>query len=171
MYVCLVLHQVCFYKDYLLVAAGGGGAKVGLRNKIICFKYDGVSFKDEVHSEEIKDGIPVCIDSLEEKNLFCAISNNLTYFYEIESHSGFFFEIAKYETAEFYDEDFYQNICRIDKKNLHLYTATTDGKIKIWKIIFENNVPSTQFYKDLQAHSKLVNDILVLNEKNFVLIS
>ena len=128
--VYLPITQICFYKDYLLIAAGGGGSKVGLKNKIICFKYDGIAFKDEVHSEEIKDGIPLCIDSLDSKNLFCACSDNKTYFYEIENHSGFFFEILKVETAEYFDDDFYQNICRLDQSGNYLYTATTDGKLK-----------------------------------------
>jgi hypothetical protein len=121
---------MCFFKDYLIIAAGGGGSKVGLRNKIICYKYDGTGFKDEAHSEEIKDGIPLCVDSIEAKSVFCCCFNNKTYFYEIESHSGFFFEVARIDTAEYFDDDFYQNLCKFDQSGNNLYTATTDGKLK-----------------------------------------
>ena len=114
----------------MLIAAGGGGSKVGLKNKIICFKYDGISFKEEVHSVEITEGIPLCIDVLESNNLFCACSDNRTYFYEIEPHAGFFFEINRVDTAEYYDDDLYQNICRLDKLGNFFYSATTDGKLK-----------------------------------------
>lgn len=40
--------------------------------------------------------------------------------------------------------------------------------IRVWNLTIENKMPNINFKQDIQAHSRLINDILVLNEKNFV---
>ena len=115
-------------RDYVIVGAGGGGSRFGLKNAIISFKYDPVNgFGNAVQSLDF-DSIPIYIDSLDNLKLFCTCADATTYVYEL-SDDGTFREAFSFLANDFSDKQFvYQTICKFVRDKI--CTGMTDGNLK-----------------------------------------
>ena len=123
---------LCVLKDYVLIASGGGGARYGVRNKILSYKIidDHKFSEDALHTAEFEKEIPVFIHSLALYDLFCTAIDNFTVFYHLDINNGSFREIARLQVIDFYDPDIYQTVCVFDATGKYFASGTTDGTLK-----------------------------------------
>jgi hypothetical protein len=123
---------LCVLKDYVIVASGGGGARYGVRNKIISYKIlNNDRFSEEMcHSVEYDKEIPVFIHSLESHNIFCTCIDNLTVFYQLDISNGVFQEICRLRVMDFFDAEIYQSVCKLDDMGSFFASGTTEGNLK-----------------------------------------
>jgi len=114
------------------VVAGGGGAKFGLKNAILSFKYDNINgFADAIYTVEM-DSIPLSIHSYEGLNIFCACADATTFMYELRDN-GTFTEIFRFKANDFSDKQFvFQTICKFlpTPETPVICTGMTDGNLK-----------------------------------------
>lgn len=125
------IFSLSILKDYILVASGGGGAKFGVRNKILSFKIVNNAINDQAcHSQEFENEIPVFIHSNENLSIFCSCMNNVTVFFSLDGATGVFKEIYRVKVMDYYDIDFFQSVCTMDTKGDYLAGGTSDGNLK-----------------------------------------
>ncbi len=117
-------------KDIVIIGAGGGGAKFGLKNYVKTFHFNPKNgFTKEIDSKELQS-IPVYIDLHEGLNLFCACADSTTFIYKMSSN-GMFNEIFACQANDYWDKQFiYQAICKFIPEVNVICTGMTDGNLK-----------------------------------------
>jgi hypothetical protein len=116
-------------KDYVVIAAGGGGRTFGVRNKIISYKVINNTISDQVYQDEFEKEIPVYISSYETLDTFVVCIDNYCAFYKLNA-DGTFKQLSKLKAIDYNDSSSYVTICKFDEKGDYIATGTSDGLVK-----------------------------------------
>jgi hypothetical protein len=117
-------------RDYVIIAAGGGGQKYGVRNKILSHKIINNTISDQVYQDEFEKEIPVFISSHENSDTFVVCLDNYSIFYKLNPTDGSFKQVNKLKIMDRSDLYNYVTICKFDEKGQFVATGTSDGVIK-----------------------------------------
>jgi hypothetical protein len=117
-------------KDYILIAAGGGGKAYGVRNKVLSFRVNNNTISDQVYQDEFEKEIPVFVGSHEPLDVFVVCVDNYCVFYKLNPNDGTFKQLNKLQTMDYSDLSSYVTICKFDDKGEYVATGTSDGLLK-----------------------------------------
>lgn len=119
--------------SFLIIAAGGGGKKFGVRNKILSYKIStskSINSEEPAYSIEYEKEIPVHVSTIEKYMMFGVCLNNLCIVYSLDPSNGSFVEKFKLSVMDYHDSDTYLERFYFDPQGDLALAGCSDGMLK-----------------------------------------